>query len=75
MEIDYEDPGLLIKSVLTLFTKYRVPINREHNLVSLVIDRRSFTQKSSTTQYGLGKVKLMHECFLKHSRMGTARMK
>ena len=32
-------------------------------------------QKTSTIQYGYGNVELMQECFPKHSRKGTERMK
>ena len=32
-------------------------------------------EKTSTNQRGLENVELVHECFLKQSRMGTARMK
>ena len=35
----------------------------------------ALSEKASTIQYGYNKWELMRECFPKHSRMGTARMK
>ena len=34
-----------------------------------------FPKKEGTIQYVIGNGEFMHECFPKHSRMGTARMK
>ena len=44
--------------------------NTKYTLVVGLLEK-----KKNTIQYGYRKLELMHECFPKHSRMGTARMK